>query len=407
MPTKQQVLAIVGRVRRVWGYESVEEGSNKSYLYRITCPDGHRVQVYSSSSDVNWEEHIWNELADHGFVRDELAFLKAEEDRRRGRIEADRLANENRTQILADRAASLARAAGDLVAQPADPAWLLAKHDFPQTKRVLIEPSLANEILNERNTSNRKLLPSRVERWREVMRNGLWVYTHQGIAFSVDGVLLDGQHRLAAAAQEGFTLDINASVGMDHDIFTKVDTGIIRSAAEAAYLAGKTDFANTYSGAARLVRIYKTRGPAGFLGLKNIRFSNDQIVSAIQMYGDALDTAVVQAHAWKATRTAPKISPIALAAAIFLINDHCNEDSKAVMEDFFDGFVHGTQLLDGDPRLALRNFFANAASSARYVLTVPTALAVVIKCWNDFVSGRRKQLYNTRRDEVFPAVTTP
>jgi len=39
----------------------------------------------------------------------------------------------------------------------------------------------------------------RMERgFAEAMRRGEWMVTHQGIAFDTQGVLVDGQHRLAA-----------------------------------------------------------------------------------------------------------------------------------------------------------------------------------------------------------------
>src|SRR5438046_2404287 len=48
------------------------------------------------------------------------------------------------------------------------------------------------------NTANRPLSRSTVRGFADAMRSGEWLVTHQGVAFDTDGVLVDGQHRLAA-----------------------------------------------------------------------------------------------------------------------------------------------------------------------------------------------------------------
>ena len=59
-----------------------------------------------------------------------------------------------------------------------------------------VTPSQAANWL-EGNTHNRPVTQAHVERLAAEMSAGRWRLTHQGIAFSTRGVLLDGQHRLA------------------------------------------------------------------------------------------------------------------------------------------------------------------------------------------------------------------
>ncbi|MES2634057.1 MAG: hypothetical protein V4669_13870 [Pseudomonadota bacterium] len=67
------------------------------------------------------------------------------------------------------------------------------------TRLERLTPKIARELL-KRNTDNRDLRPSHVETLRTSFSRGEYVTTHQGIAFDIEGALLDGQHRLHAIA---------------------------------------------------------------------------------------------------------------------------------------------------------------------------------------------------------------
>lgn len=61
-----------------------------------------------------------------------------------------------------------------------------------------VSPSLADDVLTNYNPHNRRLVDAHANRLAGEIKAGRWRLTHQGIAFSVDRVLLDGQHRLWA-----------------------------------------------------------------------------------------------------------------------------------------------------------------------------------------------------------------
>jgi hypothetical protein len=85
-----------------------------------------------------------------------------------------------------------------------------------RSKVQTITPAKAAEWL-EANTTNRPVSRTVVRSFAEAMKRGEWIVTHQGIAFDVSGVLIDGQHRLAAV------LDADVPVAMT--VFTDVDDG--------------------------------------------------------------------------------------------------------------------------------------------------------------------------------------
>lgn len=87
----------------------------------------------------------------------------------------------------------------------------------------VVTPEIASVYL-ERNTQNpRRMGPTTIERYKDDMTNGWWITNHQGIAFDVNNLLADGQHRLEAIVRSGvavympvtFDLPANARESMD------------------------------------------------------------------------------------------------------------------------------------------------------------------------------------------------
>jgi hypothetical protein len=68
-----------------------------------------------------------------------------------------------------------------------------------------ITPEIAKAFLAG-NTDNRKLASRTVEVLARDMVNGCWRVTHQCIAISESGLLIDGQHRLSAVVSSGKTV---------------------------------------------------------------------------------------------------------------------------------------------------------------------------------------------------------
>lgn len=65
-----------------------------------------------------------------------------------------------------------------------------------------ITPAMASEMLGH-NNGNRNLSQAKAQYYAKLMHQGSWRLTHQGIAVSESGNVIDGQHRLAAVAMHG------------------------------------------------------------------------------------------------------------------------------------------------------------------------------------------------------------
>ena len=83
----------------------------------------------------------------------------------------------------------------------------------------LITPKLAEEYLT-RNTNNyRKINHAYVKNYAEDMKEGKWEETAEPISFSPSGVLLNGQHRLAAIIKSGVSVNMVVARDVDAHIF--------------------------------------------------------------------------------------------------------------------------------------------------------------------------------------------
>ena len=76
---------------------------------------------------------------------------------------------------------------------------------FPNAYIVDVTPELAKSWLDEHPT-NRSVSESHVQKLATYMGSGLWQPSHNGIAFTENGTILDRMHRLHAVIRSGKTV---------------------------------------------------------------------------------------------------------------------------------------------------------------------------------------------------------
>lgn len=94
------------------------------------------------------------------------------------------------------------------------------------TELMMITPAIARQML-ESNTGNRPLRPAHVLNLESAYLRGEWRVTHQGIAFSPDGRLLDGQHRLTFISElpDDAAVPLFVTLGLPDNAFDAIDQG--------------------------------------------------------------------------------------------------------------------------------------------------------------------------------------
>lgn len=101
-----------------------------------------------------------------------------------------------------------------------------------KSKVVMVDPTLAESWLQKNAQHNRAMRKFVVAGYAQQMRDGEWKLTHQGVAFDVNGVLIDGQHRLAAIVEAGVIVPMMVTVNAPSVSFESLDCGIKRTVAD-------------------------------------------------------------------------------------------------------------------------------------------------------------------------------
>lgn len=83
------------------------------------------------------------------------------------------------------------------------------------------------------NSGNRPLRVSHVRDLAQMIRDGDWRATHQGVAFDREGRFIDGQHRAQAIIEAGVHVAVLVTRGLPVDAFEVLDRGIVRTNADA------------------------------------------------------------------------------------------------------------------------------------------------------------------------------
>src|SRR6266704_2773676 len=143
------------------------------------------------------------------------------------------------------------------------------------------------------------------------MRRGEWLVTHQGIAFDVNGVLVDGQHRLAAIIEAERPVELTVFSEVAEGTFDVLDIGKRRTAADVLAIEGEKN-STMLAAMVRTVWLYHNRPDLTWTG----------------------------------------------GAASYLVE---RANRRADLAPWYEGIIDGAGLRKGDPRLQFRRVMFNMA----------------------------------------------
>jgi hypothetical protein len=161
-----------------------------------------------------------------------------------------------------------------------------------------ITPQMAADWLKKNNTKNRRLRQAWVDKMARDIKAGAFLTTHQGIAFDGNGVLLDGQHRLAAIVKSGKALTIIVVRGVPSlqrvngthlNAWNAIDQGRARQAGEVLQMQGLKNGMKL----AAVVRSLIMSCNGGNI----VAVSLPQIQLTIEAVGQSIETCVMLANA--------------------------------------------------------------------------------------------------------------
>ena len=98
-----------------------------------------------------------------------------------------------------------------------------------EIRLVKVTPEMAEEML-EHNTQNRAIRKKTVSEYAQSIMSGNWKCTPDAVAFSRDGTLINGQHRLSAVVQAGIPVKMFVASGMEQSEY--LDRGAKRNVSD-------------------------------------------------------------------------------------------------------------------------------------------------------------------------------
>lgn len=260
----------------------------------------------------------------------------------------------------------------------------------------LIGPEEAGAFLLKTDCNPRPVMPNVVERYARVMHDGEWHLGAGFIALCGDhGCLVQGQHTCRSIVASGATIEVVVFRGLTHEAVKALDTGKVRLYSQVLRGEGQINSIQL-AAALRMLWIWE-RGalndpsmvPA-LTELEQYRLEHPGIAESVR----AVTAMSVSGLRFMASASA---SLHYMAGRVGL------PDSR---DEFFEQVRNGTNLQDGDPALALRNWLMREATSPRRAKAV-VQLAVATKAWNAYVQGRKIRVLSWRRVERFPTLVGP
>lgn len=156
------------------------------------------------------------------------------------------------------------------------------KFDSNVTAKVtIITPQMAEEWLKGR-IHNRPLRENDCFMYAELIEQGKFYLTHQGVAFDEDGKLIDGQHRLQGIALSRIPTPMMVTTGLKREVMRCVDTGRARNIRDNIAIAtGQTPDAHRVQVASALLRFSSNR--------RKGKATADEVEEILKKHKDALD----------------------------------------------------------------------------------------------------------------------
>lgn len=109
----------------------------------------------------------------------------------------------------------------------------------PGGQEIVVSPQIARFLLSTEASFQRSISKLTVAKYAADMRRGKWLYSpHLAIAISVDGEIIDGQHRLAAVIESGVPQKFMVFYGVDTSVFSVTDRNRVRTLTQIASMSG-------------------------------------------------------------------------------------------------------------------------------------------------------------------------
>lgn len=247
------------------------------------------------------------------------------------------------------------------------------------------------EQLWDRNEHNRRFREHLAAKYAVEMEEGRWLCNGETIVFDTHGRLIQGQHRVKGVIISGVTIYTYMVFDVDPAAFITMDSGAKRSAADQLGIVGQKHTTALASAATLLYR-YDTGGLTHSTQIPNTLCLD--YIDKCPSLADSVDLIC--------TSGCRKAKPSVMAAAHYLTSKISPKES----ESFWDKFITGVDMKEGDPELVLiRKLESLNAGGSKKILKSYVELYCFAVAWN--ARRDRKRISMIRLPNYFDSSTCP
>lgn len=210
-----------------------------------------------------------------------------------------------------------------------------------EIERVLMSPDMAKELLKT-NNKNRRPSEQHIAYLAGQMMGGAWRENGETIIIGANGMLLDGQHRIAAVILSKTSVPMMIVRGVDETTYATIDMGRKRRTSDILTIEGVAHPFEVASCTAALFRMVK-------------KLASTTVVPPI--YAPWIEERYPSLAGWADRYVKSKMKTFsgfsAMGTALVYLSDIAERPELAAR--LFDGVERGVMLDSTDPNLALRN----------------------------------------------------
>jgi hypothetical protein len=249
-----------------------------------------------------------------------------------------------------------------------------------QKERITKESAIK---MLENNKNNRNVLQTRIKRYAQDMRSGLWITNGETIKIDEDGNILDGQHRLYAVVETGITIECYVIRGLPRSCFNTIDIGAPRSSASIFQIAGYKHYTNLSAMSKMLYFWRKAQNP--FADGSVLTISHAALLESI----DNEDELLFQAAAFGDNKNfLKKIIPPRMIGFCFYVFSKKSPDDCI---EFFELLNSGEPGYEGGPILFLRDQLLLDVG-AKKKMSVKYKCALIFKAFKIFIQKKQVKM---------------
>lgn len=242
---------------------------------------------------------------------------------------------------------------------------------------IEVGPELAKKWLDENNIHNRGKRDGRTAAYARDMTAGEWDFNGDAVRFSIDNVVLDGQHRLEAIAASGTTQMLLVVDGLPAATQDTMDSGAPRTLADVLDLRNE-EHASMLAPVVRRLTLFER----AITGGGNWQPTKREMLNFVERNPGVRRAAEV---AYLAKHARLPIASSVVGAAYFLAAERSTEDAEAF---FVEKLINSVGLSEGEPALTLQRRLKNEMVAGR-TIDPEFGFRYVVLAWNRFREGNK------------------